>query len=37
MENTETKTQTQKEEKKNIPMITRFALTMADEFVKNEY
>ena len=36
MENTETKTQTQQEEKKNLPMITRFALTLADEFVKND-
>lgn len=36
MENTQTKTQTQQEEEKDFPMITKFALTMADEFVKND-
>lgn len=37
MENTQTKTQTQKqEETKNLPMITRFALNMATEFQAND-
>ena len=36
MENTQTKTQTQQEEKKNLPMITKFALNMATEFQAND-
>lgn len=37
MENTQTQTNTQtQEEKKNLPVVTRFALTMADEFQAND-